>query len=172
MVKLGVFFLSLARRKKLIGLETRKSYISPKNNEGIWHGAGVKSGFIETFSKKKTKRFWKPNVFEREYHSDLLNETVCYTFTMKAVRAIDYAGGFDNYILRTPDNVLVSNAAIALKRKMETVQRMLQAGYKTLDEIKEEIKPQRISKHVWNPPNFVNRFYFEWRGPRKHAIYC
>ena len=91
---------------------------------------------------------------------------------MKAVRAIDYAGGFDNYILRTPDRVLVSNAAIALKRKMETVQRMLQVSDKTLSEIKEEIKPRRVSKHIWVPPNFVNRFYFDWRGPRKHAIYC
>lgn len=52
MVRLGVVFLNLARRKA-IGLETRVGYISPENNAGIWHGAGVKSGFIETFSGKK-----------------------------------------------------------------------------------------------------------------------
>lgn len=52
MVRLGILFLNLARRKR-VGLETRIGYISPENNAGIWHGAGVKSGFIETFSGKK-----------------------------------------------------------------------------------------------------------------------
>ena len=52
MVRLGLVFLNLARRKR-VGLQTRKSYISPENNAGIWHGAGVKSGHKETFSGKK-----------------------------------------------------------------------------------------------------------------------
>ena len=51
-MRLGTAFIQLARRKR-VGLETRIGYISPENNAGIWHGAGVKSGFIETFSGKK-----------------------------------------------------------------------------------------------------------------------
>ncbi|XP_057289500.1 39S ribosomal protein L28, mitochondrial-like [Hydractinia symbiolongicarpus] len=171
MVRLGLLFINLARRKR-VGLETRVGYISPENNAGIWHGAGVKSGFIETFSGKKTKRFWKPNVFDREYYSDLLDEKIKCSFTMKAVRQIDHAGGFDNYILNTPDKFLVSNYALALKRKMETVQRMLNYGEKSLEEIKEEIKPRIVSKHVWIPRNYTNRFYFDWKGPRRHTIFC
>jgi len=51
-MRLGLVFVNLARRKR-VGLETRIGYISPKNNAGVWHGASVKSGFIETFSGKK-----------------------------------------------------------------------------------------------------------------------
>lgn len=58
MVRLGTCFTNYVRyscrgRRILEGLERRKKYISPENNAGVWHGAGVKSGFIETFSGKK-----------------------------------------------------------------------------------------------------------------------
>ena len=69
MVRLGVLFATFARgnkeawfrypvhQKKLkrrpAGLHEVNPYISPENNAGIWHGSGVKTGYIETFSKKK-----------------------------------------------------------------------------------------------------------------------
>ena len=95
-----------------------------------------------------------------------------YTFTNRAAREIDQDGGFDNYILNTPDRVLKSNAAVSMKRKLETVQRMVEYGDKSLDEIKKEITPKITSKHVWVPREYVNRYYFDWKGPRKHMIFC
>ena len=57
MVRLGLEFLNMARyiggKRTLIGLENRAKYISPENNAGIWHGAGVKSAFIEKHTGKK-----------------------------------------------------------------------------------------------------------------------
>lgn len=91
---------------------------------------------------------------------------------MKAVREIDRAGGFDNYIRNTPDKVLVSNFAVALKRKMETVQRMLDYYGKPVEDIKKEIEPRPINKHKWVPREYTNRFYFDWKGPRRHMIFC
>ena len=48
---------------------------------------------------------------ERSYYSELLDETITTTFTPKAMRQIDYIGGFDRYILLTSDKVLCSNFA-------------------------------------------------------------
>ena len=120
----------------------------------------------------RTKRFWKPNVFEREYYSDLLDEKVKYNFTNRAACEIDRAGGFDNYILNTPDRVLVSNAAISLKRKMETVRKMIEYDGKSLEDIKKEIAPKVVSKHIWIPREYTNRYYFDWKGPRRHMVFC
>ena len=91
---------------------------------------------------------------------------------MKAVRRIDFAGGFDNYILRTPDEKLVSRAAIDLKNHMNKVIEMKAKGDKTLEEIKEELKPKEVNKHVWIPREYKTRFYYDWKGPRKQMIYC
>ena len=57
MVRLGFTFSNFARyingQRTLIGLERRKKYVSPENNAGIWHGAGVKTGFLEGPTGKK-----------------------------------------------------------------------------------------------------------------------
>jgi len=181
MVRLGLHFINLGKRQKLIsrqgfyiynGLEDVKGYISPANNAGIWHGASVKTAYVPTWSGKKSKRFWKPNVFKMSYYSDLLEERIETTYSEQAIRAIDQAGGIDNYILRTSDKTLCSKFAIALKRKMETVERMLEYGDKSLVEIKKEIAPRNYNKHVWIPREYNNRFYYDWRGPRRHMIYC
>ena len=55
---------------------------------------------------------------------------------------------------------------------METVQLMLEHTDKSLDEIKKEIEPRHIDKHKWIPREYTNRFYFDWKGPRKHMIFC
>lgn len=109
---------------------------------------------------------------EKEIYSDLLDENIKTTFTNKALREIDRAGGFDNYIMRTPDKVLCSNFAIQLKRRMETVNRFLSYTDMTLEDIKEEITPVKVSKHVWVPRTYSERFYFDWRGTRRHMIFC
>lgn len=120
----------------------------------------------------RTKRFWYPNVSEKEIYSDILDEKIKTTFTAKALREIDNAGGFDNYIMRTPDKVLCSNFAIELKRQMETVQRFSKHTDMSLEEIKAEITPIKLSKHVWIQRDYTNRFYFDWKGPRKHMVFC
>lgn len=52
------------------------------------------------------------------------------------------------------------------------MQLMLEHTDKSLDEIKKEIEPRHTDKHKWIPREYTNRFYFDWKGPRKHMIFC
>jgi ribosomal protein L28 len=176
MVRLGFNFANLARyingKRTLIGLEQRKRYISPENNAGIWHGTGTKNAFIEGHTGKKVKREWKPNVHTKSYYSELLDETITTTVTTTAMRQIDFKGGFDRYILHTSDKSLCSNFAVALKRRMETVDRMLQVGDKSLEEIKKEIAPWPDKRYNRIERDYgPERFYFDWKQ-RKHTTFC
>jgi len=55
---------------------------------------------------------------------------------------------------------------------METVQRFREHTDMTLEEIKAEITPVKTSKHAWIPRTYTERFYFDWKGPRRHMIFC
>ena len=66
----------------------------------------------------RTKRVWKPNVVKKKYYSQILEQTMRFEFSTHALRCIDKAGGFDNYIINTKDKWLHSRAAIDLKRLM------------------------------------------------------
>ena len=91
--------------------------------------------------------------------------------TTSAMRSIDRAGGFDNYILKTSDRRLVSKAAIDLKKRMQAVIEMKEKG-KSIEYIRKKLSPQKKpSKHEHVPKKYTNRFYFEWKG-RKHVVYC
>lgn len=47
-----------------------------------------------------TRRKWKPNVLNKRVWSDALDDWVRFKMTARALRAIDYQGGIDNYIMR------------------------------------------------------------------------
>lgn len=101
----------------------------------------------------------------------MLDKTVSYKFTTHAMRCIDKAGGFDNYILNTKDSKLHSKTAIDLKKLMSRVIDSKQQGM-TMDEIKEKVFPQpKVNCHTYIPRKYTDRFYFDWRG-RKQVVYC
>ncbi|EDO35933.1 predicted protein, partial [Nematostella vectensis] len=108
MVQLGLRFILLKT-------------IPKRAHAGIYAGKGIMFGHVETFSGKKTKRAWKPNVHRKKYYSEVLEKNLSYNFTTHAMRCIDKAGGFDNYILNTKDSKLQSKAAIELKNLMSKV---------------------------------------------------
>lgn len=43
---------------------------------------------------------WKPQLFERQFYSELLDATLTITVTMRTLDLIDQAYGFDFYILK------------------------------------------------------------------------
>ena len=145
--------------------------LPPRAHKGIYDGKGLMFGYKPTFSEKKTKKVWKPNVQRKTYYSEILEEKLKYEMTTSAMRSIDRAGGFDNYILKTSDKRLVSKAAIELKKRMLTVLEMKESGENIEDIRKKLAPPPQISKHQHVPKKYTNRFYFEWKG-RKHVIYC
>lgn len=145
--------------------------IPPRAHKGIYDGKGLMFGYKPTFSEKKTKKVWKPNVQRKTYYSEILEEKLKYEMTTSAMRSIDRAGGFDNYIIKTSDKRLVSKAAIELKKHMLTVLEMKERG-ENIEDIKRKLAPPpKISKHQHLPKKYTNRFHFEWKG-RKHVVYC
>ncbi|XP_031575442.1 uncharacterized protein LOC116309048 [Actinia tenebrosa] len=145
--------------------------IPKRAHTGIYAGKGIMMGHVETFSGKKTKRSWKPNVQRKKYYSEVLEKTVSYNFTTHAMRCIDKAGGFDNYILNTKDSKLHSRAAIDLKKLMNKVLVCKNEGME-IDEIKVKVFPQpKVSCHQYIPKDYTDSFYFDWRG-RKQIVHC
>ena len=88
------------------------------------------------------------------------------------MRCIDKAGGFDNYILNTKASKLKSNAAIRLQNLMIKVKDKKEAGI-SMDQIREEVYPlPKVGSHTPIVRTFSDRFYYDWKGPRKQVIYC
>eukprot|EP00045_Choanoeca_perplexa_P022471 m.9663 g.9663 ORF g.9663 m.9663 type:complete len:146 (-) comp9474_c0_seq1:91-528(-) len=79
---------------------------------------GVKSG-DDKKSPNKSPRTWKPNVFSKNYTSEILSRKISVKVTAYTIRCIDKAGGFDNYILKTKPERLDSDKGMALKAEMQ-----------------------------------------------------
>lgn len=45
---------------------------------------------------------WKPQLFKRQFYSEILDATLTVTVTMRTLDLIDAAFGFDFYILKVP----------------------------------------------------------------------
>ena len=120
----------------------------------------------------RTKRVWKPNVVRKTYYSQVLEQYMRFQFSTHALRCIDKAGGFDNYIINTKEKWLHSRTAIELKHLMLEVVRCKEHGM-AMSEIRKEVFPKpKVSRHVHIPKTFTTRFYFDWKGPRKQVVYC
>ena len=94
----------------------------PKGAErGLYGGKGIIYGEKVTFSNKKTKKIWRPNIQKKKYFSQILDTMVNIKLTTAAMRCIDKAGGFDSYIYHTPEKKLQSKLGMALKQRMRDV---------------------------------------------------
>ena len=70
------------------------------------------------------------------------------------------------------DQKLKSRKAIELKNYLLNVKKGKDEGI-PLEELKNLYGPKPpISKHVWIPRVYTNRFYYQWKGPHKHVVYC
>eukprot|EP00035_Acanthoeca_spectabilis_P022898 m.446475 g.446475 ORF g.446475 m.446475 type:complete len:162 (+) comp19366_c0_seq1:235-720(+) len=94
-------------------------------DRGIYAGRRVNFGNKVTEPKsghtggaKRTHRRWLPNVQTKRVQSEVLGRELKIKFTTHALRCVDKAGGFDNYILNTKDTKLDSALAVSLKREM------------------------------------------------------
>lgn len=102
----------------LKGIFKNKKYTIRPNriDTGLYHGRTVGFGNKISFSEKKTRRTWKPNVQWVKLYSETLNARLRVKATQKALRCIDKAGGLDNYLLKTEDKKLDSKFALRLRR--------------------------------------------------------
>ena len=126
----------------------------------------------DSISLSRTKRVWKPNVVRKTYYSEVLEQKMRFQFSTHALRCIDKAGGFDNYIINTKEKWLHSRTAIELKHLMFEVLKCKEQGM-PMSQIKKEVFPKpKVSRHVYIPRTYDTRFYFDWKGPRKQVIFC
>ena len=102
----------------------------------------------------------------------MLEQELHVTVSIKALRCIDEAGGFDNYIMNTHERTLDSKLAIDLKKLMISVLKCKEEGI-GMDQIRDEVFPKPPpSRHIYVPKVYTDRFYFDWKGPRKQMIFC
>uniref|UniRef100_A0A8C9APT5 Large ribosomal subunit protein bL28m n=1 Tax=Prolemur simus TaxID=1328070 RepID=A0A8C9APT5_PROSS len=96
-------------------------YFPPESQRGLWGGEGWILGYRYTNNdklSKRVKKIWKPQLFERELYSEILDKKFTVTVTMRTLDLIDEAYGFDFYILKTPKEDLCSKFGMDLKRGM------------------------------------------------------
>ncbi|XP_076137675.1 large ribosomal subunit protein bL28m isoform X2 [Alosa pseudoharengus] len=96
-------------------------YYPPESQQGLWGGEGWISGYKYANNEKLSTRFkktWKPQLFKREFYSEILDQKFNITVTARTLDLIDAAYGFDFYILETPKQDLNSKLGMDLKRAM------------------------------------------------------
>jgi len=77
-------------------------YYSSRSRRGLYDGKDVRSGNKVSFSMRKTKRKFKPNVFKKRLYSEILNEKIQFKVTTSAMKTIEKFGGLDEYLLKSP----------------------------------------------------------------------
>ncbi|KNC36496.1 hypothetical protein PFLG_01549 [Plasmodium falciparum RAJ116] len=92
---------------------------SAASQTGLYHDEDYNYYTKVSYSLKKTRIKLKPNVFKKHIVSNELNTIIPNVrLTTSALHAMDDAGGFDNYILRTPPEELRSNLGEKLRNVM------------------------------------------------------
>ncbi|KAM8902471.1 large ribosomal subunit protein bL28m [Spinachia spinachia] len=96
-------------------------FYPPPAQDGLWGGEGWISGFRYANNDKMSNRLrktWKPQLFNRELYSEILDHKFTITVTARTLDLIDAAFGFDFYILQTSKEDLNSKLGMDLKRAM------------------------------------------------------
>lgn len=83
---------------------------------GLFHGKDIRSGHTISFSHKRSKRKFRPNVQNKRLWSDALNDWVRFKITTAGIKAVDHYGGVDNYLLNL-DEKLVSDSNYVTKMR-------------------------------------------------------
>ncbi|KFO34784.1 39S ribosomal protein L28, mitochondrial [Fukomys damarensis] len=78
-------------------------YYPRESQKGLWGGEGWILGYRYANNDKmsnRVKKVWKPQLFQRELYSEILDKKFTVTVTMRTLDLIDEAYGFDFYILK------------------------------------------------------------------------
>jgi large subunit ribosomal protein L28 len=67
----------------------------------MYDGKDIRTGNNVSFSERKTKRKFKPNVVVKRVYSEVLDEMIRFHMTTSTLRSMDKIGGLDNYLLKS-----------------------------------------------------------------------
>uniref|UniRef100_A0A7S1NJP0 Large ribosomal subunit protein bL28m n=1 Tax=Eutreptiella gymnastica TaxID=73025 RepID=A0A7S1NJP0_9EUGL len=102
---------------------------------GLLDGKLIKSGNKVSWSKKKTRRKWYPNIQWVKLYSETLDRQIPFMVTTSVLKKIDYKGGIDAYLLKTPEAQLkASEVAMEWRRRIQ--------NQKNINDTKDEIERQ------------------------------
>eukprot|EP01114_Cavostelium_apophysatum_P023229 TRINITY_DN8692_c0_g1_i1.p1 TRINITY_DN8692_c0_g1~~TRINITY_DN8692_c0_g1_i1.p1 ORF type:complete len:118 (+),score=18.04 TRINITY_DN8692_c0_g1_i1:27-356(+) len=85
---------------------------------GLYAGRRVLTGNTISFSHKRNRRRWLPNVHGKWLRSDLLEEDLYIKITVGALRQIDRLGGLDNYLLFTKPEKIDSEYGMQVREEI------------------------------------------------------
>ena len=88
-------------------------------------GMCVRAGNNVSHSHRKTKRCFRPNLQNVKYDSALLGRTVHLKVAARVIRTIDYKGGFDQFLMKTPARKLTTLGA---KMRRKAVKKTLESN--------------------------------------------
>jgi len=93
-------------------------------HDGMWGGEGVIKGLLAQPPQRHRSflhpmpKYWWPKLLEGAVYSEILNKHIEMVMTERAIKLVDEAEGFDNYILKTPVNEIYAWKLLKLKREM------------------------------------------------------
>jgi len=93
-------------------------------HEGLWGGEGVIKGLKARPAARHRSflppvaKYWWPKLMEGVVYSEILNKHIEMVMTLRGIRLVDEAKGFDNYLLNTPVNEVYAWKLLKLKREL------------------------------------------------------
>ncbi|KAH8877122.1 39S ribosomal protein L28 [Schistosoma japonicum] len=91
----------------------------PESQKCLWGGEGIIQGYWEKKNQRpKFPKAWRPVLMENLFYSEILDRWMVIIVSDSALKQIENAGGFDFYILSTPQSKLKSRLGMHLKRDM------------------------------------------------------
>jgi len=103
------------RHRPIESVDYQHRFASGRSRRGLYDGKDIRTGNNVSFSQRKTKRKFKPNVFRKRLYSEILDDMLRFHLTTSALRSIDKAGGLDNYLLQ---NEFTEGEGYEAKRKI------------------------------------------------------
>jgi len=102
------------RKKK----DLSTAHLFQRGQRGLYGGKRIGTGNNVSFSERKTRRTWKPNVQKKQLWSELQQRFLKIRLTTYVLRWIDRVGGLDNYLLYTKPRKIASDFGMRLRQDL------------------------------------------------------
>eukprot|EP00667_Euglena_gracilis_P025429 EG_transcript_29857 len=114
--------LLLAKRPGIQGKHGETPFIG---KFGLLGEAKVRSGYSISWSKKKNRRKWYPNVHWVQLYSETMDRRIPFMVTPEVLQRIDSLGGLDAYLLqKDPKEFQGSEVAMEWRRRLQAQKRL------------------------------------------------
>lgn len=96
-------------------------FASNRSGRGLYAGKDIRFGNSISFSHRKTRRTFKPNVQKKRLWSRTLQCWLRFNVTTHALKCIDKKGGIDEYLLETKNlnSIAGLNAKHMIQARLE-----------------------------------------------------